>query len=108
MAQQVLVQVTCDVCGSPKDAQTHSLSLDGKNYEVDLCAKDGKALGKATQTFIDHARRVRLGKPATGRRTVHDRQHSAAVREWARAQGYEVSERGRIPAEVEAKYEAAH
>jgi hypothetical protein len=31
-----------------------------------------------------------------------------AIREWARAHGHTVSDRGRIPAKIIADYEAAH
>jgi Lsr2 len=44
----------------------------------------------------------------TGRRTVTDRQHSANVREWAKGQGFKISDRGRIPESIEREFAAAH
>lgn len=107
MAQQVSVTITCDICGSTKNAQTHTISLDGRTMEVDLCAKDGRGLDKVAQQFIPHARKVRR-VPAAGRRTVSDRERSADIRAWARIQGFQISDRGRIPEDVDRKYADAH
>jgi len=107
MAQQVSVTISCDICGSTEDAKTHTISLDGQAREIDLCAKDARALDKVASKYVPYARKVRHAR-ATGRRTTSDRQHSAAVREWAKSMGYEVSDRGRIPESVERDYAAAH
>lgn len=107
MAQTIAVTVTCDICGSAKDAQTHTISLDGQVREIDLCGKDGRALDKVAGKYVPHARRVRRA-PVTGRRTVNDRQHSADIRDWAKSQGISISERGRIPADVERQYTDSH
>ena len=107
MATQTTVTVTCDLCGGTKDARTRSISLDGLTLEIDLCAKDGRGLDKVAQQFIPHARKVRRVSGG-GRRTASTRQHSASVRDWAKEQGLVVSDRGRIPADVERKYAAAH
>jgi Lsr2 len=108
MAQTIAVTVTCDVCGSAKDTQTRLISLDGKALEIDLCAKDGRALDKVAAKFVPHARKVSRRAAAPGRRTVSDREHSANVREWAKTQGFKISDRGRIPETVEREFEAAH
>jgi ribosome-binding protein aMBF1 (putative translation factor) len=107
MATQTTVTMTCDLCGGTKDTQTRTISLDGVILEIDLCAKDGRGLDKVAQKFIPYARKVR--RLAGGaRRTASTRQHSASVRDWAKAQGLVVSDRGRIPADVERRYAAAH
>ena len=110
MATQTTVTVTCDLCGGTKDTRTRSISIDGQTLEIDLCAKDGRSLDKAAQKFIPYARKVRRvsGTGSGGRRTASTRQHSASVRDWAKEQGLVVSDRGRIPADVERKYAAAH
>jgi ribosome-binding protein aMBF1 (putative translation factor) len=99
--------MTCDLCGGTKETRTRSISLDGQTLEIDLCAKDGRGLDKVAQQFIPHARKVRRA-PTANRRTASTRQHSASVRDWAKAQGLVVSDRGRIPADVERRYDAAH
>jgi ribosome-binding protein aMBF1 (putative translation factor) len=107
MATQTTVTMTCDLCGGTKDTRTRSISIDGQTLEIDLCAKDGRGLDKVAQQFIPHARKVRR-LSSGGRRTASTRQHSASVRDWAKSQGLVVSDRGRIPADVERKYAAAH
>ena len=55
--------------------------------------------------------RAKVAKPAKaarGSRTAPDREQTAAIREWARSNGYEVSERGRLSATVLSAFEAAH
>ncbi len=107
MASQTTITISCDICGSTKDAQTHTISLDGQAREIDLCGKDGRALGKVAGKYVPHARKVRRAT-ATGRRTVSDRERSADIRAWAKSKGFQVSERGRIPENVEREYAAAH
>lgn len=79
MASQTTITISCDICGSTKDPQTHTISLDGQAREIDLCGKDGRALGKVAGKYVPHARKVRRAT-ATGRRTTTDRQHSADIR----------------------------
>ena len=106
MATQTTVTVTCDICGGTKDTRTRSIALDGRALEIDLCTKDNRSLDKVAQTFVPYARKV--ARHPVARRTAGTRQRSADVRDWARTQGFEVSDRGRIPGEVERKYAAAH
>jgi hypothetical protein len=106
MATQTTVTVTCDICGGTKDTRTRSIALDGRALEIDLCTKDNRSLDKVAQTLVPYARKV--ARHPVGRRTAGTRQRSADVRDWARTQGFEVSDRGRIPGEVERKYAAAH
>lgn len=106
MATQTTVTLTCDICDGTKDTRTRTITLDGRALEIDLCAKDGRGLDKAAQKFVPFARKV-ARQPAV-RRTAGSRQHSADVRDWARTQGLVISDRGRIPADVERKFAAAH
>ncbi|MGI8446149.1 MAG: histone-like nucleoid-structuring protein Lsr2 [Streptosporangiaceae bacterium] len=110
MATQTTVTITCDVCGSVKDARTRTITLDGHAVEVDLCAKDGKGLDKVAAKYVPAARKVTTSRrtATTGRRTVSDRERSTDIRSWARTQGFEVSARGRISGEIEEKYDRAH
>jgi hypothetical protein len=52
------VKLTCDVCGSANDVKTWTFGLDGKAYEIDLCQKDGDALGRVADRYIAKARKV--------------------------------------------------
>jgi hypothetical protein len=94
--------------------------LDGASYEIDLNDKNAKKLRDALANYIAHARRVDGGRRSGGgrsrssrggrsrSRTAPDREQTAAIREWARSQGYEVSDRGRLSAEILQAFEEAH
>lgn len=107
MAKTMVVTVTDDIDGSD-GAETVSFGFDGESYEIDLGDKNRGKLEKILHPFIEHGRRVaRQGatRPSRGRAS---RQDSSAIRAWAAEQGLAISGRGRISAEVVAKYEAAH
>ena len=109
MARTTVVTVVDDIDGSD-GAETVTFSFDGQSYEVDLSTKNRDKLQKALQPFIDSGRRA--GRQSAARsartRTTAPRNNSSTIRSWAAEQGLTVSERGRIPASIVAKYEAAH
>ena len=122
MATMTTVSLVDDLDGSVA-AETVAFSLDGANYEIDLTDKNAKKLRDALANFVGHARRIDGGRRATASRsarakpakaakasarTAPDREQTAAIREWARAAGYEVSERGRLSAAVLEAFESAH
>jgi Lsr2 len=108
MAQKVQVVLVDDVDGGTAD-ETVTFSLDGVSYEIDLTKKNAARLRDELAPWVGAARKV---SGARGRRTSGRRSgrggDSAAIRSWAKDQGIAVSERGRISAELLAKYEAAH
>ncbi len=109
MATLTQVTLTCDVCGKAKDVQTHTIGLDGKTYEIDLCPKDGKALTKAAAGYVSSARRITTRRtPRENGHPLRARAETAAIRDWARASGMKISDRGRVPAAVFRDYQAAH
>lgn len=102
-------QITDDIDGS-KDAREVSFAFQGTNYNIDLGKKNLAAFEKASKPYIDAATKVSRG-PAKTRRSTKSRfsgGSDAAVREWAREAGIEVSQRGRIPKAVLEQYESAH
>ncbi|WP_200216011.1 histone-like nucleoid-structuring protein Lsr2 [Micromonospora coerulea] len=108
MARKVITMLTDDLDGSTAD-RTVEFSLDGASYAIDLSDQNAGKLRKALDAYIGAARRVGRGGIATGstnRRAAPPattrvaRSHNQAVREWAAKNGYEVSERGRIPVSV--------
>ena len=111
MAQKVSVTFACDYDQKPiPEGQHHArrFSLDGREYEIDLCAKHSQKFDDVVGRYAERARRASARPGRTKRRTTAHRQHSAAIRSWAKQTGIEVSDRGRIPAEVVARYEAKH
>ena len=89
-----------------EDVTTVSFGLERDDYEIELCAKHAAQLRERIGPFVDHARRVSARR--TAKRPASARRQSAEVRRWARDNGHPVSERGRIPGDVLAKYDAAH
>lgn len=119
MAQKVNVQLVDDIDGSEADS-TVEFGLDGANYEIDLSADHSDELREALAPFVDNARRTGGRKRATrvaGEKATTARQAPAApvereqkqaIREWARKQGWQVADRGRIPGDILDAYSKAH
>jgi len=105
MAQRIQTLLIDDLDGS-EAAGTVRFGLDGTEYEIDLSATHSDELRKALERYIAHARRT----GGTARGAARSRRGSAAVdtakvREWAKGQGIEVKDRGRIPADVLEQYQ---
>jgi hypothetical protein len=120
MAQKTIVQLIDDLDGA-QAAETISFGLDGAHYEIDLSEENAAALRDVLATYIAHARRAgransraangngAAGTPRRGRSAARtDREQTAQIREWARNNGYKIGEKGRIPADILAAWEAAH
>jgi hypothetical protein len=110
MAQKVNIVLVDDLDGT-EATETVSFGLDGTTYEIDLNDANAASLREALSGYLGHARKVTGG----GRRTRRSSGGSSSsssntkdVREWAKSQGMEVSERGRISADVQQAYDAAH
>jgi hypothetical protein len=109
MAQITRVRLVDDLDGG-EAAESVAFSIDGKSYEIDLSEKHAAALRGAFAPFIGSARRGGGGSPVATRlkasaRAGRSREETAAIREWANANGHEVSARGRIPSTVIEAYE---
>jgi hypothetical protein len=119
MAQQVNVKFVDDLDGSDA-AGTVSFGLDGRIYEIDLSDDNAARLRDSLASFVAAARKSG-GSAAGGRRAEKmttassgprsqplDREQTAAIRAWARQNGHEVSDRGRISKAVVDAFQAAH
>jgi hypothetical protein len=111
MAQKVQVVLIDDIDGG-EAAETVTFGLDGATYEIDLSNGNAAQLRNALAHWVGNARRVsgRSSRP-TGRRgggSSSSSTDTTAIRSWAKENGYKVSERGRISAEVQEAYAAAH
>ena len=111
MAQKVNIVLVDDLDGSDA-TETVSFGLDGTNYEIDLNDKNAASLREALAGFIGHSRKVTgggRGRRGRGRAAASTGGPSAGeLREWGRANGFEVSDRGRVSAEVREAYDKAH
>jgi hypothetical protein len=107
MAQRTEIQFIDDIDGGPADT-TVSFAIDGTAYEIDLSAAHAAEFRSALQPYVAVARRV----GGTARRAGRGRRSSgpspSAVREWARAEGIRVSDRGRVPAELVVRFQEAN
>ena len=103
MAKTTITQITDDLDGS-KDAETYAFAWQGNEYTIDLSKKNAKALEKALQPDISAGSRVRGRRSAKTSKT--SRRDLADVRAWAKENGYQVSERGRVSADVLAAFDA--
>jgi Lsr2 len=113
MAQKVLVQLVDDLDGtSSSDISTVTFGLDGVTYEIDLNEDNASNLRDHLAEFIGSARRTggrvkRGGSPVAGTTgSGRNREQTQAIREWAKKNGHDVSDRGRIPAAVIDAFEA--
>jgi hypothetical protein len=108
VAQKIQTLFVDDIDGSEAEG-TVRFGLDGAEYEIDLNPKHAAELRAALAQYVAAARR-----PAGTRRPVRSARRgnssgldSTEVRDWARSQGIEVKDRGRIPAELVVKFKAA-
>jgi hypothetical protein len=106
MAQKVNIVLVDDIDGT-EASETVSFALDGAAYEIDLNKKNAAGLREALAAYVGHGRKVG-GRRAGGKRVAPGAVAAKDVRAWARESGYDLPDRGRIPADVQAAYAAAH
>lgn len=104
MARRTIVALEDDLDGGPAD-ETVRFGVGGSEYEIDLSERNAAKLRAQLAPFVEHARRA-SGQPRRPVRTAASRRRSRDIRAWARDQGVQLSERGRIPAGIAAQYEA--
>jgi len=120
MAQRMIVQLTNDLDGKPipdDKGETIRFSLDRTDYEIDLADKNAKALRDTLAKYVTAARRTGAGTRSTSRARAGGATRAApdgrgydpkAVRAWAESEGIQVSQRGRVSADLVAKFQAAN
>lgn len=113
MAQQVIVELVDDLDGTTSDdISTVNFGLDGAHYEIDLTEANAQTLRSTLEQFVGAARRtggrLKRGTATTTTRSSANREQTQAIREWARQQGYDLADRGRIPFNVIEAFDNAH
>jgi hypothetical protein len=108
MAQKIQTLIIDDIDGGEAEG-TVRFGLDGTDYEIDLSAAHTEELRKALAGYVSHARKAggTARRTPRGRRGAASTADTAKVREWARENGFEIRDRGRVPADIAAKYLAA-
>jgi len=104
VAQKVQVTQVSDLDGGPAD-ETVRFSLDTTDYEIDLSAEQAQEMRAGLAPFVGHARRKRSGRARRGKRQP-SRPDLPDIRTYARARGYDINERGRVPGQIIAEYDA--
>ena len=107
MAQQINVLLVDDIDGGGAD-ETIQFGLDGTRYEIDLSSDHARELRGQLERYVKAARKVTgsAGRPARVRSTAANDAKSKEIRNWARERDLDVNDRGRIPADIVAQYEA--
>lgn len=110
MAQKIHVTLVDDLDQSPADENV-TFGLDGINYEIDLSAENAQALRDSLAKYIGVARRsggrAIRGRGASASATAKAKSDVGEIRAWAKENGFNVHERGRIQAEIRNAYYAA-
>lgn len=107
MAKKTVTSIYDDIDGT-EGAETVAFSFDGKSYEVDLSDKNKDKLAKALEPYISAGRSTGGSRRSSGASRGGGRTDLASIRAWAKDNGHDVSERGRIPASVISAYDEAH
>ncbi|MEU3640967.1 Lsr2 family protein [Streptomyces albogriseolus] len=108
MAQKVQVLLVDDLDGGEAEETVH-FSIDGKSYEIDLSGANAGKLRAALKPYVTAGRRT--GRAVSGRKAAPKPtggSQTPAIRAWAKEQGFDVNDRGRVPADIRAAYEKAH
>jgi len=110
MAQKVHIVLVDDLDGS-EATESVSFGLDGTSYEIDLNDANAARLRDALAEFVGHARKVgsasRRGRRSSGSAAAGG-PSAREIRDWARSNGFDVPDRGRVSAEVREAFDAAH
>jgi hypothetical protein len=107
MAQQVTTTLIDDIDGG-KAAETIRFAIDGVEYEIDLSARNAGRLRKALDEFVANGRRVGGRQVARRKQTRRSPGHKPQdIRDWAKANGHAVADRGAIPATLREAFYAA-
>ena len=117
MARKTQIVLEDDLSGEVLEdgaGETVSFSLDGQAFEIDLSSENASKMRDEFSRYVGHGRKV-ASSGSVGRRSASRGRPSAEgkrdlgpVREWARQNGHDVSERGRVRASVIEAYDAAH
>lgn len=110
MAKQIIHKLVDDLDGGDAD-ETVKFALDGVQYEIDLSRANAQKLREVFAPYIAHGTKVGRGGVVVGGRAARgrggataDREQNRAIREWAKKEGREISDRGRIPQEIVDEY----
>ncbi|WP_371480887.1 Lsr2 family protein [Kitasatospora sp. NBC_00315] len=114
MAQRVQVILEDDLDGGSAD-ETVTFALDGVAYEIDLKSTNAEKLRGLLAPYVEKGRKQsgrltsarRTSSRGTAARPAAGAPDTAKIRAWAKEQGLEVNDRGRVPSNIREQYESA-
>ncbi|TDB70535.1 Lsr2 family protein [Micromonospora sp. KC723] len=113
VAKQIIHKLVDDLDGGDAD-ETVKFALDGVQYEIDLSNSNAEKLRETLAPYVAAGTRVGRGGVVVGGRAARgrggataDREQNRAIRAWAKKQGKEISDRGRIPQEIVDEFHAS-
>ncbi|WP_299056346.1 Lsr2 family protein [uncultured Nocardioides sp.] len=110
MAQKVSITHVSDLSGDEikdNDAPSLTFGWDGTEYSIDLTAKEAEKFYKAVEPYLGVATKVGKVKRSGSKKSTSNGPAAAEVRAWAKDNGYDVPDRGRIPSEVREAFDSA-
>ncbi|WP_258234008.1 histone-like nucleoid-structuring protein Lsr2 [Brevibacterium oceani] len=98
--------IKSDISGE-MDAATVTFGLGGTWYEIDLTDEEQKELQKR---FTDYLKAGRKAQAKPSNRFVPDTtpEEREEIRAWAKENGYELADYGKIPNKIYKAYQEAH
>jgi hypothetical protein len=112
VAKQIIHKLVDDLDGGDAD-ETVKFALDGVQYEIDLSNKNADKLRELFSPYVAAGSKVGRGGVVVGGRAARgrggataDRAQNKAIRDWAKREGREISDRGRIPQEIVDEFHA--
>lgn len=107
MAKKTHIELVDDIDGSKAD-ETIAFSIDGAHYEIDLSAENAEKIRAEIGEWAEKGTRVARKKARRASAPSSSSEKNARIRQWAKDNGYEVGDRGRISAEIRQAYADAH
>jgi hypothetical protein len=114
MAKETITIVRDDLDGS-EGASSYKFGWGDDQYEIDLTDKNAEELENFLNRYIEKAAKVtaRLPRasaqgPSTMRKPGGNKEELQKIRQWAKDNGYDVSERGRVAQSIQDAYHAAN
>ena len=107
MAQRTITQLIDDIDGG-EAVETIGFAVDGRSYEIDLNTENAALLREDFARWVANARRTTTTRRKSSATSAQRKRELVAIREWGRANGWEVSDRGRVPADLLEAYANRH
>lgn len=96
-----------DMDGGPADV-TIAFTIDGESYSIDLSNKNADRFWVVIGPYIEAAAGSRQERLQLVHHYQAEVEQRKAVREWGRKQGWTVSDRGKIPQDLQEAFDEAH